>query len=99
MWTVILNVFAVLATVFVASALGEGMLRIKNSDQSSYSVEMWRYAKELKVADTELGHVHIPGKSAQLENVEISINSWGLRGPNRAPTIPPFSVFYYWAVQ
>jgi len=88
MRTVILNTLAVLATVLVAITLGEGMLRLKNSDQNSYSVEMWRYAKVLKVADAELGHVHNPGVSARLQNVDISINSRGLRGPEPGPDNP-----------
>ena len=70
--------------------LGEGLLRIKHMDQKSYSVEMWRYAKELKtpVEDPKLGHVHVSYTSAELQNVSISINNLGMRGPEPAINDP-----------
>jgi len=79
----LLNLLAVTATALVVMGFGEGLLRIKHMDQMSYSVEMWRYAKELKtpVDDPKLGHIHIPDTSAELQNVSISINSLGMRGP------------------
>ena len=76
-----------LATL-VISTLGalivaEGILRFKNSSMKNYDIEMWRYARELKVrSDIELlGHEHIPSKSAILQSVNIRINEKGLRGP------------------
>jgi lysophospholipase L1-like esterase len=80
------NLLAVMATALTVIVLGEVLLRIKHMDQMSYSVEMWRYAKELKtpVDDPKLGHVHKPGASAELQNVTISINSLGMRGPEPA---------------
>lgn len=69
-------------TVLVTAILGEVLLRVKNSDQKNYTVEMWRYAKELKTisSDPELGHVHIPNSSARLQGVDFAINSHGMRG-------------------
>lgn len=86
MRVIFVNTLAVLATVIVAALLGEGLLRIKHRDQTSYTVEMWRYAKELKksVADAAIEHRHIPSRSAQLQNTTISINSFGMRGPEPA---------------
>ena len=80
---ILFNMLAVIATALVVMGLGEILLRIKHLDQASYSVEMWRYAKELKkpVADPALGHLHIPSTSAELQQVSISINSRGMRGP------------------
>ena len=68
----------------------EGLLRLKNLNQANYTIEMWRYAKELKVAspDPLLGHLHVPGRSARLENVMIRLNSYGLRGPELEPQGP-----------
>jgi hypothetical protein len=72
-----------LLTVAFAAAAGEAVLRLKNSSQENYVIEMWRYAKELKVVsqDPALGHVHTPNSSAQLQNIEVKINSLGMRGP------------------
>jgi len=84
----IANVGAAIATVLVVGVIGEVMLRVKSSDQKSYSVEMWRYAKTLKQPDPLLGHVHIANAAARLQNVDISINSWGLRGPEPGPVDP-----------
>ncbi len=69
--------------MLAALILTEGLLRLKNLDQSDYSIEMWRYAKLLKMIspDPVLGHVHRPGSSAKLEGVMVRINSFGLRGP------------------
>ena len=70
-------------TILFAFAGGEAALRLTTSDQRNYPIEMWRYARELKVpADpAELGHVHRPDAAALLQGVEISINSLGMRGP------------------
>lgn len=75
-------------TVMVAGVLGEIMLRVKNSDDSNYTIEMWEYARELKTIspDPELGHVHVRSTSATLQGTEISINSLGMRGPE--PELP-----------
>lgn len=85
MFKLLINVIAMVATVLAVAAVGEGMLRVRNRDQMSYSVEMWRYSKELKRPDAQLGHVHVPGATARLQNVDIAINSWGLRGPEPLP--------------
>jgi hypothetical protein len=67
------------AVLFVAStaiALGaaELVLRIKNSSMKNYDIEMWRYAKELKIPsqDSSLGHEHVKNASALLQSVDIS---------------------------
>lgn len=81
-----------LCVVSIAVAAGgiELMLRTKNSSMKNYDIEMWRYAKELKVpsADPNLGHEHVKNASALLQSVNIRLNEWGLRGgPVTAP--PP----------
>ena len=81
-----------LATLLISTLgtliVAEGILRFKNSSMKNYDIEMWRYARELKVrSDIELlGHEHIPSKSAILQSVNIRINEKGLRGP----TIPQY---------
>ncbi|MBF0176419.1 MAG: SGNH/GDSL hydrolase family protein [Magnetococcales bacterium] len=71
----------VIVTLLVSALVGEGLVRIKNANQKSYTIEMWRYARELKQMDPELGHIHQRGKSSLLQNIPISINSLGMRGP------------------
>jgi lysophospholipase L1-like esterase len=82
-------VLTVVSTV-VAVALAEGVLRVKNSSMKNYDIEMWRYAKDLKVAsqDPRLGHDHVRNASAVLQSVPIRINEWGLRGGPVAPVAP-----------
>ena len=66
----------------------EMVLRAKNSSMTNYDIEMWRYAKELKVKspDPALDFDHVRSKSALLQSVEIRLNEWGLRGrPVSAP--------------
>ncbi|MBI5164220.1 MAG: SGNH/GDSL hydrolase family protein [Magnetospirillum sp.] len=70
-------------TLAATAVLGEVMLRIKNSDQRNYMIEMWRYSNELKrvAEDPALGHVHVPGAKARLQGVDFVINDLGMRGP------------------
>ncbi len=69
-------------SIVVALLMGEGILRIKNSSMKNYDIEMWRYARELKVRsdDPSLDFEHLKNKSAVLQNVDIRLNEWGLRG-------------------
>ena len=78
-----------ISTVVALSAM-EGILRIKNYSMTNYDIEMWRYAKELKIPseDPRLGHEHIRNASALLQSVTIRTNEWGLRGPPVPPRDP-----------
>lgn len=73
----------VLLGLLLACATVEGLVRVATSSQQNYLIEMWRYATLLKrpSADPTIGHEHIPGASAMLQGVEVSINSLGMRGP------------------
>jgi lysophospholipase L1-like esterase len=77
-------------SIVVSLAAAEVLLRVKNSSMSNYDIEMWRYAKELKVksADEALDFDHVPSRSALLQNVHIRLNNWGLRGPDLTPRVP-----------
>jgi lysophospholipase L1-like esterase len=68
----------------------ELLLRIKNSSMTNYDIEMWRYAKELKVKslDESLDFDHVRSRSALLQNIELRLNNWGLRGPDIVPRLP-----------
>jgi lysophospholipase L1-like esterase len=69
-------------SILVVLGMGELIIRVKNSSMRNYDIEMWRYAKELKVLsdDPALGHEHIPSREAVLQSITIRINEQGLRG-------------------
>ena len=74
-------------SIVIALGAGEAVLRLKNSAMTNYDIEMWRYARELKVKspDPRLDFDHLHSTSALLQNVEIRLNEWGLRG---GPVLP-----------
>jgi lysophospholipase L1-like esterase len=80
--TFVLATTSVLVALAVSVAAAEGILRLKNASMKDYDIEMWRYARELKVASPipRLGHEHIPNADAILQSIEIRTNAWGLRG-------------------
>lgn len=73
------DTFISLIILVVGLFLIEATIRIINSDMKNYDYEMWNYAKKLKNRDSVLGHVHKKNKTAILENVEIKLNSLGMR--------------------
>jgi lysophospholipase L1-like esterase len=76
------GILTFLTSIVVALFLGEGVLRVKNSAMHNYDIEMWRYARELKVPSENpaLGHEHVANDQALLQSTDIRINEWGLRG-------------------
>lgn len=82
----------VLIVISVALCLigAEIVLRVKNASMTNYDIEMWRYANELKQKspDPALDFDHVRSKSSLLQNTEIRVNEWGLRGPPVEP-MPP----------
>jgi lysophospholipase L1-like esterase len=79
---VLIPTLVFLVSTVIAVGAAELILRVKNSSMSNYDIEMWRYAKELKVPsdDPDLGHEHVRNSSALLQSVTIRTNEWGLRG-------------------
>jgi hypothetical protein len=77
-------------SIVLSLAAAELLLRIKNSSMTNYDIEMWRYAKELKVKslDESLDFDHVRSRSALLQNIELRLNNWGLRGPDIVPRLP-----------
>ena len=71
-----------LVSTLIALGAAEIVLRIKNASMRNYDIEMWRYAKELKIpsANPRLGHEHVSQASAVLQSVNIRLNERGLRG-------------------
>ena len=79
---ILLNLVSLFAAVILSLGASEALLRLKNASMKNYDIEMWRYAKELKVRSENpiLGHEHVASRSAVLQSVEIRINERGLRG-------------------
>jgi lysophospholipase L1-like esterase len=84
------SVVLILVSVAVCLASAEVVLRAKNASMTNYDIEMWRYAKELKrqSSDLALDFDHVKSRSALLQNTEIRLNEWGLRGAAVQP-MPP----------
>jgi lysophospholipase L1-like esterase len=57
------------------------------TNHTIYDIEMTKYASALKIGtpNLKIGHVHRPNSRARLMNVEVRINSDGVRGPDRPP--------------
>jgi lysophospholipase L1-like esterase len=90
MKNLLVSVLLVVCSLVVSLFVGEAVLRLKNSSMSTYDIEMWRYAKDLKVRsdDPHLDFDHVKSKSSVLQNVTIRLNDWGLRGGPVEP-LPP----------
>lgn len=88
--TVLFSVIAVTISLVVSLAAAELILRVKNTAGTNYDIEMWKYANTLKRPsdDPLLGHEHRPNASAHLQNVDIRINEYGLRGGPLKPLAP-----------
>ena len=73
----LLIIISVIFTFFLC----EIILRIKHSIIPNYDIEMWKYAKELKVSvsDKSIGHVHRPNKSGIFQKVEIFLPEWSTK--------------------
>src|SRR5258708_25657070 len=88
--TTLFSIASLVLSLVVALLASEAILRAKNSSMKNYDIEMWRYARELKIksSDPSLDFVHLKNKSAVLQNVEIRLNEWGLRGDPVPPARP-----------
>ena len=81
----------VLYMVFLSGIAGAGevLARAYLAFNTVYDIEMTRYSNELKVtSDAAIGHEHRPLATATLMDVEVSINSDGLRDREYTTTSP-----------
>jgi lysophospholipase L1-like esterase len=60
-------------------------------DGRLYELEMWKYARDVKVRDEwpDVGHRHRPDRDAQLMGVNIRTNAFGFRGAAIGETAAP----------
>jgi lysophospholipase L1-like esterase len=88
---ILLNVVLLVGTLVFSCLVMELALRIVFARSMDFSMEMWKYATQLKrpVADPQLSFVHAPNRSAFLMGTPVSINSHGLRDREYSEEKPP----------
>jgi lysophospholipase L1-like esterase len=88
---VLFSIVSLVCSLALAMVAGEVILRVKNSSMKTYDIEMWRYAKDLKVRsdDPALDFDHVKSRSSVLQGVTIRLNEWGLRGGPVVDPLPP----------
>tara|TARA_B100000902_G_scaffold392794_1_gene445781 strand:+ start:447 stop:1415 length:969 start_codon:yes stop_codon:yes gene_type:complete len=71
----------ILFSLIFSLILCELALRITYQFVTNYDIEMWKYAKELKIKNqnTVINHTHVINRSAKLQKVEIKTNNLGQR--------------------
>jgi hypothetical protein len=88
---ILLNVVVLVGAVLFVCVASELALRAVFARSLDFSMEMWKYAVQLKqpVADPLLHFVHIPNRSAFLMGSPVSINSHGHRDREYSEAKPP----------
>ena len=78
--SILLSFFSICIAVFAC----ELILRVKHSIIPNYDIEMWKYAKDLKikVEEKNISHVHIPNKQGTFQKTIIKTNQYGQRDIN-----------------
>jgi lysophospholipase L1-like esterase len=76
----------ILVSLVATAAMCELLLRVYLVNHAVYDIEMLRYATLIKNASPNplIGHVHAPNAQADLMNVDVQINSDGLRDAEHA---------------
>jgi len=76
--------FLPIISIILSLVFCEIILRIKHSVNLNYDIEMWKYAKELKiqVEDKAINHVHRKNESGSFQGVNIKLNNHGQRDIN-----------------
>jgi lysophospholipase L1-like esterase len=82
------NTLLLVGAVGVCLLLAEVVFRQFIDDGQLYELEMWKYARDVKVRDMrpDVGHRHRPDRNAQLMGVKVRTNSFGFRGPEIGET-------------
>lgn len=85
------NLLLILVASLLCLFAVEGLTRLVLDDGMLYELEMWKYAREVKVRDPrpDLGHRHRPKAEARLMGVDVRTSSQGLRGPDIAEAAAP----------
>ena len=77
-----LSIILILGSTSFSILLGEFAIRNKNANMKNYDVEMWKYAKKLKIKSKNkiLDFEHKKNSEAKLQEIDIKLNEYGLRG-------------------
>ena len=78
---IIINSLTYIVSLIIVFLFCEFGFRLYSNYNSIYSVEMHKYALNLKTKSkiSGLSHEHIKNSSAVLQNVEVKINDFGFR--------------------
>ena len=87
----LLNIVVLIVALLIGCVAMEVALRVIFAHSLDFSMEMWKYAVQLKrpVANPQLSFAHAPNRSAFLMGVPVSINSEGLRDREFSLEKPP----------
>lgn len=85
------NILLLAGVIVVSAFVMEGMVRWFIDDGISYEIEMWKYARDVKVRDLQpdLGHRHGENRQARLMEADVKTNASGFRGPAIADQAQP----------
>src|SRR5258708_21612512 len=77
--------------VVVVFGCVETYVRVLVDTGMQFDLEMWKYAKEVKIVDPDplIGHRHAPNRSALLMGVMVKTNSYGYRDREFSLEKPP----------
>lgn len=75
---------SIILSISLALIICETALRIKHKIIINYDIEMWKYAKKLKIRseNKKINHTHKKNSDAILQKVLISTNNFGQRDEN-----------------
>lgn len=85
------NVLLILGVTLVCLLGLEGLTRTVVDTGMIYELEMWKYARLVKMRDSnpEIGHRHRPNAQAELMRAPVRTNAQGFRGPAIAEQAAP----------
>ena len=85
------NLLLVLGVTLVCLLIFEGLTRLVVDTGMVYELEMWKYARSVKMRDPnpEIGHRHRPNANAVLMGAAVRTNAHGFRGPSIAEQPAP----------
>jgi hypothetical protein len=88
---ILLNLVVLVVSILFSCLAMEVALRVIFAHSLDFSMEMWKYAVQLKrpMANPQLSFAHVPNRSAFLMGVPVSINSDGLRDREFTREKPP----------
>jgi lysophospholipase L1-like esterase len=88
------NVFTLLLAIALIAGTLELYVRLVEDDGMQFDLEMWKYAKSVKVIskDPLIGHEHRPKADADLMGVRVTTNSAGFRDEEIPVDKPPGTV-------